>query len=590
MKLSRAILHDNANDRWLSYQNPIETFVTFDPVEVVELMERVEARVEAEQLIAVGFVSYEAASGFDSALQTHPAGNLPLLSFALFSGFDVVSAPCHKMPEQLWCMSESAQHYCQTVEHIRDLIEAGSVYQVNHTTRLQGVVSDPAALFASVAKGAPHGAYLEGDTHTIVSASPECFFSLDGEHIYSQPMKGTAARQDDPDLDRAAGEWLLNSAKNQAENLMITDMVRNDLGRLAIAGSVNVSQLFALEKYPTVWQLTSRIEARTQASVTQIFRQLFPAASITGAPKRAAMEKIRQLEVEPRDIYTGAIGYIAPNRQAHFNIAIRTAWIDHDTGIARYGAGGGMVWDSNPAEEHQELLSKTRILDRVVATEDFELFETLAWSEREGAINLDRHLARLQRSALVFGVLGNSMDELVVKAEAAIFNAVQALEFYEPTVRHRLRISLKMNGQCEAKLLPLPTVSTEPQAIALAAGAVNSLDPTLLHKTNQRQVYVRAREQVCEVFGDGIEPILVNERGEITETDIANVVYVRDEKKYTPPLSSGLLAGVLRSILLESGELEERVLHVDELAEVQELFLINDLRGWRKAYWITSAN
>jgi len=590
VNIQHALLYDQARDRWLSFNEPVDELYTHDPAQVVSLMQAVELRVQSQGLTAVGYVAYEAAGGFDPALTTHPGGDLPLVCFALFEQSNEVPSPVlgGDASGQLWRLTESEEQYSSAIEGIRELIQAGDVYQINHTTRLQGVVSDPAQLFAAVANGAPHGAFLEGDTHTIVSASPECFFSLDGQKIFSQPMKGTVARNSDPALDQARGDWLATSAKNRAENLMITDMVRNDLGRIAVPGSVTVSELFALEQYPTVWQMTSRIEAETQASVKDIFRQLFPAASITGAPKRAAMNHIRQFETAPREIYTGAIGFIAPNRQAHFNIAIRTAWINKQTGVARYGAGGGVVWDSQPAEEYQELLSKTRILQQVLPTEDFELFETLSWSAQEGAVHLDRHLARMLKSARQFGLAAGSDRQFANAAEKAIQLAADALMANAAAPenaadKYRLRLTLGSTLKLRAELAPAPATAREAQLVALSFLLVHSNDPALRHKTNQRSMYERVRAQVAADFGDHVEPLLVNERGEITESDIANVVFELQGKKYTPPSECGLLPGVMRDILLDAGELEERVLTVTELAQVDSLYLINDLRGWRRA-------
>lgn len=590
MNIRRALLHDNAQERWLAYEDPVDVLTTADPAKVLEVMSQIERRVEEQGLIAVGFVTYEAATGFDSALSTHAAAELPLVCFGLFQNVEVVAAPQTNSATvgQLWRCTQSAETYRQAIERIRDLIGAGSVYQINHTTRLQGAVSDSAEQFAAVAAGAPHGAYLEGDTHTIVSASPECFFSLDGQRIYSQPMKGTAAREDDSAKDRARGDWLVNSAKNRAENLMITDMVRNDLGRIAQPGSVEVSQLFALEQYPTVWQMTSRVEARTKARVTQIFQQLFPAASITGAPKKAAMEHIQELESTPREIYTGAIGTIAPNRQAHFNIAIRTAWINNQTGVARYGAGGGVVWDSDPTEEYQELLSKTQILHQVIPAEDFELFETLGWSEQGGAVHLDRHLTRMLKSARHFGFDVGATCQFFAEAQSAIEMAVDKLATSRNTGapkigQYRLRLTLKGTAKFGAELMPAPATADAAQLVALSSQLVDSKDPALRHKTTQRHVYQRARNQVVADFGDHVEPLLVNERSEITESDIANVVFELQGKKYTPPLDCGLLPGVMRGMLLDAGDIEERILTVQDLTRVDALFLINDLRGWRKA-------
>lgn len=581
MIIHSALLHHNDTGQWLSFRDPVAVLATRDPRRVISLMSEVEARVESERLTAVGFVTYEAATGFDTSMSVHADSEMPLVCFGLFSSSETVAAPVASEPgsQQLWRFTESVQCHRDAIERIRDLIAAGSVYQINHTTRLQGVVSDAAQLFAEVAAGAPHAALIEGDTHTIVSASPECFFALDGEQIYSQPMKGTAARENDPETDQAQRDWLAASIKNQAENLMITDMVRNDLGRIAKPGSVQVSKLFAMEQYPTVWQMTSRVEARTQASVTDIFRELFPAASITGAPKRASMTHIQEIESSPREVYTGAIGYIAPKRQAHFNIAIRTALIDNASGVGRYGAGGGVVWDSMPEEEHAELISKTQILKQAIAWEEFALFETMAWSPQTGPKRLDQHLRRLAASARRFGLMFDRS-----RALEAIAMAVVGLDCPASEARFRLRLTLDGAGNFAAQLEPAPESITAPQALALVPWRVNSQDPCLHHKTTQRDVYVRARKSVAQIHKrEHVEPLLVNERGEVTETDIANLVFKMSGQLYTPPQRCGLLPGVMRDVLLQQGELQERVLRLDQLADVDKIYLINDLRGWRDA-------
>ena len=580
--IESALLHHHESRQWLSFEHPVAVLHARKPTEVLPLLKEIEARVEAETLTAVGYVTYEAASGLDASLPTHPPPDnaLPLISFALFREAHAVQAPTSAQAQahQQWRFSESAEDYQLAIHRIRERIKAGDVYQINHTTRLNGVLNDPWQLFTEAAAGAPFGAYLQGDSHTIVSASPECFFSLDGNTLYSQPMKGTAARESDPAKDEAQRHWLSSSIKNRAENLMITDMVRNDLGRVADPGTVKVDQLFATEQYPTVWQMTSRVAAQTTASVADIFAQLFPAASITGAPKKAAMSHIKTLEKTPREIYTGAIGMIAPGRQAQFNVAIRTAWVDNRTGTARYGAGGGIVWDSDPQEEHRELVSKTQILSGVAASEEFELFETMAWSANDGASNLDLHFKRMARSAKYFG-----MPFDPARATAAMAQAAATCGRASAATRFRLRLSLAGDGAHTAILQPLPSQTDGSQPVAVAPSPVSSQDPTLAHKTNQRQVYKRARVEVTSACGEGVEPLLVNERGEITETDIANIVYQLDGQNYTPPTRCGLLPGVLRESLLESGELQERVLLAEDLASIESLYLINDLRGWRKA-------
>ena len=294
--IESALLHHHESRQWLSFEHPVAVLHARKPTEVLPLLKEIEARVEAETLTAVGYVTYEAASGLDASLPTHPPPDnaLPLISFALFREAHAVQAPTSAQAQahQQWRFSESAEDYQLAIHRIRERIKAGDVYQINHTTRLNGVLNDPWQLFTEVAAGAPFGVYLQGDSHTIVSASPECFFSLDGNTLYSQPVQGTAARESDPAKDEAQRHWLSSSIKNRAENLMITDMVRNDLGRVADPGTVKVDQLFATEQYPTVWQMTSRVAAQTTASVADIFAQLFPAASITGAPKKAAMSHI----------------------------------------------------------------------------------------------------------------------------------------------------------------------------------------------------------------------------------------------------------------------------------------------------------
>lgn len=583
--IESALLHHYESREWLSFKQPVAVRHARKPAEVLPVLREIEARVEAEQLTAVGFITYEAASGFDASLPTHSSAQseLPLISFALFRTAQVVQPPPREFgAHQLWRFTESAEDYQQAIGRIRELIKAGDVYQINYTTRLQGVLNNPQQLFAEVAAGAPFGAYLAGDSHTIVSASPECFFALDGNTLYSQPMKGTAAREQDPASDRAQRDWLSASTKNRAENLMITDMVRNDLGRVAERGSVKTSALFATEGYPTVWQMTSKVEAKTSASIADIFSQLFPAASITGAPKRAAMSQIKALENTSREIYTGAIGMIAPGRQVQFSVAIRTAWVHNRTGAGRYGAGGGIVWDSDAQEEHAELVSKTQILNGVTASEEFELFETMAWTASDGPLNLAAHLRRMSSSAECFGITFNAVDARQA-IEAATAACVQPPASTSAVTMYRLRLSLSGGGMFAATLQPGPPAIRSVQKVAVAPSPVSSKDPALGHKTNQRLVYVQAKDAVTKVYGEDIEPLLVNERGEVTETDIANVVYVLDGQNYTPPAGCGLLPGVLRERLLGGGELQERVLLAKDLASVDKLYLINDLRGWREA-------
>lgn len=539
-------------------------------------LERIERLVNTEHLTAAGFVSYEAASGFDAALSTQDAAQLPLVCFGLFAEVTACKPPVASATPvaSSWQLDTEHYEYLADIAEIRELIAAGDVYQINHTVRLHNTVADPWQHFCHIAADAPYAAFIETNEFAIASASPELFFRLQGDELQSRPMKGTESRRTNPQADKQTSDWLAGSQKNRAENLMITDMVRNDLGKIAVAGSVDVSGLFKVEEYPTVWQMTSTVHAQTKASVGEVFRTLFPAASITGAPKRAAMGHIARLEKSPRGIYTGAIGYLAPNRHAQFSIAIRTSTVDKVAGTAQYGAGGGIVWDSTAVQEHTEMLAKTRILGAVTHQASIELFETLRWTPRAGFTRLERHLKRLGQSARFFGM---PMDPECARS---------ALDLALVGVREqgmRVRLSLDVQGAFRVEFNELPESSPQQvQRIRLAANAVDSSDLYLKHKTSHRAGYDQAAAEVP----DGVEPILFNERGEITESNIANVAYRLGRDWFTPPLSSGLLPGTLREELLERGELTPRVLHVAELESVQELALINGLRGWRRTRWV----
>ncbi len=328
---------------------------------------------------AFGYVAYEAASGLDPALMTaEPEPDAPPLVW-----FGICDAPAEvrpvdappASPSLAWTPDWSDEDHAKAVAAVHDHIAAGDTYQCNLTDRLRTVgVADPAALYAHLARGqdGAYSAHLDLGRHVIASASPELFFEWSGDRLRTRPMKGTAPRGSTPAEDRARADALRSSAKEQAENLMIVDLLRNDLSRVARTGSVDVPALFALERYPTVWQLTSEVTARTRDDVglVDVFRALFPCGSVTGAPKARTMQLIRDLEPSPRGVYCGAVGLVAPPGQAfraRFSVAIRTAVVDRASGTAVYGAGGGITWDSDPAAERAELLTKAAVLSSSLA-------------------------------------------------------------------------------------------------------------------------------------------------------------------------------------------------------------------------------
>ena len=573
------ILRDHAESCWYRYYDAIGSVTAQEIDEVQSALIEVEARVEREQVYAAGFVTYEAAGAFDEKLCTHAQATLPLLCFTFFSrrerldGLDAPDKGDEMRDSNLgeWQLDIDADDYRQKIQEIQYQIGAGDYYQVNYTARLKAEGVADLSTFTRIASAAPYAAFLQANEFNIVSASPELFFSRDGEKIQCRPMKGTIPRGNSSVSDINQAQWLQASAKNRAENLMITDMVRNDLGRIARAGSVAVPKIFHIEQYPTVWQMTSKVTARTNASIVDVFKALYPAASITGAPKRASMECINRLETSPREIYTGTIGYIAPNQKACFSVAIRTIWSDKNTNTSHYGAGGGIVWDSNVEDEYAELLAKTQVL--YTRQQNVCLLETMRWSPAEGFFLLAEHLSRLASSARYFAI---DCDIPAIEARLAEL----ARELASTTQRVRLTLNQQGDIQLQATELQL---NTAPQELMLAKLSVKTCDNFLYHKTTQRQVYEQAAAQV----GAGYEALLCNEHGYVTESVIANVVYELDGEHFTPPVSDGLLPGTLRSHLLEEGKIQERSLHVRDIHRPTAWFLVNALRGWRTAQLVS---
>ncbi len=559
--------------RWLAFADPESILTARTVAEVAPLLRRVEEGVGAG-LFAAGYLAYEAAPAFDPACRTRPPSAaptaLPLAWFGLYRRAETLGAlpPSAALPPALaWAPCESPEAYASRIDRIRAHIAAGDTYQVNYTLRLRAPFSgDPWPLFLALATAQPtrYAAWLRLDGHTLCSASPELFFRRDGDRVVCRPMKGTAARGATPAEDRAARAALHRSIKDQAENVMITDMIRNDLGRIARPGTVRVPRLFRIEPYPTVWQMTSDVEARSDAGLVELLAALFPCASITGAPKIRTMELIAELESSPRGVYTGAIGYAAPGLRAQFNVAIRTVVIDHGAGTAEYGAGGGIVWDSRAASEYAEALAKTRVLAAPPA--GLQLLETLLWRPGRGWFLLRGHLRRLAASARL---LGFPYDAAAVRRrlDAAVAGATAPL---------RVRLTLPRSGAPAVETAPAPAKPDRPWRVCLAADPVDPDLPLLRHKTTCRALYDAARAS-----RPGFDDVLLwNTRGELTESTVANLALRLDGRWYTPPLASGLLPGVWRARLLRTGRIAERLLARDDLRTAEAVALFNSLRGW----------
>jgi para-aminobenzoate synthetase/4-amino-4-deoxychorismate lyase len=582
-------------DEWLCFTNPVEVLTARTPNEVFQCLEL----IERSRLWAAGFISYEAAGAFDEALKTHEPGALPLLQFGLFEHVERASLPAQwhwqgcPLHYQLgdWAPSVSRDEYVKSIAAIKEHIAAGDTYQVNYTFRLNAdFEGDPFAFFCDLitAQQGGHGAYIETDEFVICSASPELFFELKDGVITARPMKGTAKRGLTVSKDWKQREALKSSEKDRAENIMIVDMIRNDIGRVAEPGSVETVSRFDVEKYPTVWQLTSTVQGKVAAaschrgqrqdaaSTSEVLNALFPCSSITGAPKAKTMEIIQGLEPGPRGIYTGSIGFIAPNGDACFNVAIRTAVLEQKSGRMEYGIGGGVVWDSDSDAEYEEALSKAAILTKKMP--EFELLETMLW-ENGDIFLLERHLKRLVESAAYFDF------ECDINA---IRDQLCGLTFEAPA---RVRLLLRRDGRVSVERGESHTCASV-RLMAVAKESVDSKDVFLYHKTTNRTVYERASSFAKATadkqadFPSADDVLLYNERGEVTESCIANVVVELDGRKITPPVECGLLAGTFREELLEDGEIEERVVMLDDLKRADAIWLINSVRKWQRAVLI----
>jgi len=561
---------DRNRDR-LAFGAPVRILATDRLAEVRPLLREAERAARNDAWVA-GFIAYEAAPAFDPALVTRPhSGSLPLLWFGVFDPPATMESPTRApSPAPLdWMVDASRAEYDDAIRRIHDAIAAGAVYQVNHTLRLRAPCTiDPAALHDALV-AARHGRYhalIDTPDWALVSASPELFFDVHDGIITTRPMKGTArrGRWDTEDADAAA--CLAQSAKDRAENLMIVDLLRNDLGRIARFGSVRVSRMFAIETYPTVHQMTSTITAalRDDISLDDIFAAAFPCGSVTGAPKIAAMQHIAGLERSARGAYCGAIGVLRPDRTATFNVGIRTLAIEKESATAVYGAGGGITWDSVADAEYDEVIAKAALLDGPGS--DFELLETMRLED--GVLRRhELHIARLRASARYW--------DLPDEAGRAAAAALDRLIADAPAGAWRIRMTVSRTAHVTITRTPIdPTAAIH--IVALARPPVNSRDPLLCHKTTARDSYDRRRAEQPDAF----DVLLHNEHGRITEFTTGNVICDFRGELITPPRDAGLLAGTFRHELIQRGLVREESIALDDLPNVTRMWLVNSVREW----------
>ncbi|WP_445374759.1 aminodeoxychorismate synthase component I [Photorhabdus tasmaniensis] len=549
------------------FKDPIKVFLSKNIDSIKHNLDEIMSFIE-QRYYAVGYLSYESSEGFNifNKTKSYKDNELPLLLFGIFEKYSIpqeeenINFTYNKLELE---SNTTIDEYNKNISYIKQQIEEGNTYQTNYTIQFNSeFYGDPSTYYRFLQKNnrANYCAYIQFEDLSILSISPELFFKLEGEVITTKPMKGTTARGINLQGDKLKLEDLF-SEKNQAENMMIVDLLRNDLSRISEPGTVSVTKLFEAEKYPTVWQLTSTIQSNIKKNTTlyHIFQALFPCGSITGAPKASTMDIIGNIEKAPREVYCGTIGYIEPSlNKAVFNIPIRTLTINKNK--ASYGVGGGVTWDSTDVGEYNELLEKTAILNSNSKIPEY-LIESLLLENGEFFL-LDEHLERLYNSAQYFDFEFNG---------SVIKDNLIELSQLSPGEGYKIIIRLKVNGEFD---IESNQISSDMQILNLdlTTKNVNSYNVYLYHKTSNRSHFPRVYE--------GKEYLLFNERGEITEFVNGNVVLFIDNKWVTPKVSAGLLPGTMRGYYLRENFITEDTILIEDVVKAKKIAFINSVRKW----------
>ncbi len=585
------ILLDDARDHGEAaparlYENPVGIIAADRPEKLDGALDQL-AQAQKDGLHAAGYLSYEAGLALEDKLLNRLPNTVscPLLWFGLFRDYRLLEPDdlFEQLPDAqgAWLgklrSGVTRQDYDHAFAKVKDYILAGDIYQANLTFRAHAAhAGHPLALYAAIrdrAKAGYGGVIFDGK-NWMLSFSPELFFAMKDGRITAKPMKGTAARVANEKVDAAVREDLQSDPKQRAENLMIVDLLRNDLSRVAKPGTVQVPELFHIESYPTIHQMTSTVTAqlREGRNVVDLLRQIYPCGSITGAPKIRAMEIIDELESEQRGIYCGSIGRIDASGDTAFNVAIRTFFLGEGQETLSIGLGSGIVADSVGDDEWQECLAKGRFaaLDngvRQVSGDKFavDLIETMAFDPESGILRLEAHLERMKASA---AALEFEFDRHATR------NTIQAITFHQDKPA-KVRLMLSRSGAIAIELQPMPEALTEPVPVQLVPMKASPQDYRLHHKTSDRSVYA------MPILNGTAHPVFHDAEGYLTEGAIWNLFVERDGKLLTPPLSRGLLPGVLRAELLASGEAIEADLKAGDLDS--GLYVGNSLRGLVKA-------
>jgi para-aminobenzoate synthetase / 4-amino-4-deoxychorismate lyase len=581
------------SDNYCSYvfTSPIDCIYCFDKQELIEALSNIEKYLQDGYYLA-GFISYEAGLYFEHVTDVIRTSNVPLLWFGIyeqpiiydhrdnkFYNEDIETLFEQYVPKETSdCQISNISNtvgksvYIQDVESVREAIARGETYQVNYTFKHKfDYYGDVKSLFFNLCmkQSASYSAFIRCQNKDILSLSPELFFRRTTDHVFVKPMKGTIKRGIDNHDDVCIAEELHDSVKNRAENVMIVDLLRNDLGRISKIGSVKVNKLFEIEKYETLFQMTSTVQSELRDNVKwlEFFKSMFPCGSVTGAPKISTMKIINKLEKEPRGVYTGSIGYIAPDNTSVFSVAIRTAVLDRSAKNGEMGIGSGIIYDSDSESEYDECLLKANFLTSKYI--DFQLIETMLWRNGEFYL-LELHLRRLEESAKYFQFDYNK-DRIIqaLRSESETFNNV---------LEYRVRLLLNKNGETKISSSQLDKTGSEKKRVIFSKSRIDPNNRFLYHKTTNRELY---DSEYQKARTEGYYDVLfMNNKGEVTEGAISNIFIKNGNKFYTPPIICGLLNGTFRRYMFESGfSLEEKILHENDILEANKVYLANSVRG-----------
>lgn len=572
------------------FTNPVDIISCYKPNEIKDAFRQIKEHLNNNHY-ATGFFSYEMGYGFENLYKTKKSYKFPLLWLGIFKSaivFDhYTNKFLNKPPSFLkeikpqltdykinnLKLNVNQKSYFDSIGKIKKLLKQGDTYEVNYTMKYKfDFKGSPYQLYHTLRnnQSVAYSAFIKTEDFKILSFSPELFFRKKGKNIQTKPMKGTIERGRDLKEDALNKNGLNRDEKNRAENLMIVDLLRNDLGRISEIDSVKVEDIFCVEKYETLFQMTSTIKSILKKDIGyyDLFKSLFPSGSVSGAPKIRTMQIIKKIEKEERGVYTGAIGLFKPDGKAMFNVAIRTILLE-PVGLrgakGEMGIGSGIVYDSEPEQEYKECLLKANFL--VGPQKEFQLIETILWSKK--FFLLESHLKRLRESAKYFDFCYN--ENYIKKA------LLQVKKRFKPNFSYRVRLLLFKNGDVSITYRCQKEKSVLRQIVAISEQKTNSKDNFLYYKTTFRQLYDKEYQKYKKL---GYYDVLFrNERNEITEGAISNIFIKVKGKYWTPPISCGLLNGVYRKYFLDKKkDVQEKILTLEDIQNADEIYLTNSVR------------